>query len=91
MVTTIFKMKKKSLAPQYLAELLPGELNEKLHHNLRNNDQIAQIGDQYLRLELLTKSFFPHAINLWNELPSQIRNITVLDNFKTTLNKGKNN
>ena len=50
-----FQNELKSLVPQYLTQLLPWELNHKLHYNLRNNDQIAQIGGKYLRLELFIK------------------------------------
>ena len=82
----IFKIRNNT-APQYLVNLYPGANNEKTIRILRNNENIAPIGERYLRLETSKNSFLPKAINLWNELPSIARNITTLDLFKIHLKK----
>ncbi len=85
MLVMMYKVKN-NLAPEYLSVLLPPENNELIRYNLRNNQNIVIPN---VRLETFRRSFFPLAINLWNKLTLNIRQITTLDDFKISLKKGK--
>ena len=80
-LTMIFKIKN-SLAPSYLTELLPPEVQARTTYNLRNNRNI-QI--PLSRLEVFKRSFFPSAITLWNNLSNQVRNSVSIQEFKRVL------
>ena len=72
------------MAPDFLKALCPPLTHETTDYNLRRSD------DYYVmtrRTEIFSKSLIPSAINLWNRLASDTRNITSLNHFKATLRK----
>ena len=84
-VTMIFKIKN-HLAPNYLEELLPDEVQHQTMYNLRNNRSIRP---PFSRLEGYKRSFFPSAISLWNNLSVQSQSCLTIQEFKNLLNTGK--
>ena len=88
--TTIMIYKiKNNIAPQYLIDLFPGENQERTTRALRNNENIALLGDRFLRLETFKNSFLPKAITLWNDLPTSVRKIPSVELFKAHLKSKK--
>ena len=77
----MFKMKNK-MCPEYLTNLLPPENNETIGYNLRNNQNIVIPA---ARLESLKRSFIHQAINLWNKLPLELRQVPNLEEFRFLL------
>jgi hypothetical protein len=84
MLVMMYKILKKT-APEYLADLLPPENNELIGYDLRNSQNIVI---PKVKLETFRRSFFPLAINLWNKLPENTRQVTTIDDYKTELKKG---
>ena len=68
--------------PNYLTNLLPPTVHEQSSRNLRNAEDYTILSRRTL---LYSRSFLPSAINLWNSLPIDIRNIDNISNFKTSL------
>ena len=87
MVTMLYKIKH-SLAPDYLTSLLPRQNSEVITHNLRNREYIKP---PHARLETYKRSFFPSAINIWNSLTSNTRNMPTAQLFKQALTNVETN
>ncbi|XP_052275100.1 uncharacterized protein LOC127874668 isoform X1 [Dreissena polymorpha] len=68
--------------PNYLNNLLPPTVHEQSSLNLRNAEDYTILSRRTL---LYSRSFLPSAINLWNSLPIEIRNIDTISKFKTSL------
>mgnify|MGYP001591838763 CR=1 FL=1 len=81
MLIMMFKVKN-NLCPEYLSQLLPPENIENRRYNLRNNEDIRIPATN---LESFKRSFIPHAISLWNNLPLAQRQIPTLEDFKLSL------
>ena len=73
------------MAPQYLNNILT-DLNGPRNYALRNN---ANIRVPLCRLETYKRSFFPRAIQLWNDLPEVKKSIATLEGFKMSFNTEK--
>ena len=71
-------------APDYLKLICPPFTHNETSFNLRNSEDYSVLTR---RTEIYSKSFIPSTISLWNKLPSDVRNLTSLINFKTTLKK----
>ena len=70
------------LCPDYLQNLLPATVYQQSARNLRNaNDYVIVTR----RTELYSRSFIPSAIDLWNNLPRDIRLLDSLSRFKIKL------
>ena len=74
----------KDISPAYLKELVPKEVGEQTHRNLRNTQDIRppKTSKNYF-----LKSYIPSSIRLWNKLPHNIRSIAKLDTFRINLHK----
>jgi len=81
MATMLYKIKH-FLTPNYLTSLLPRQNSDIVPHNLRNREHIKP---PYARLETYKRSFLPYAINIWNSLTSNTRNMQSLHLFKQSL------
>jgi hypothetical protein len=66
-------------APRYLSELIPNLVQDRTSYQLRNREQIDV---PLTRLNILTNSFFPQSIRLWNEMDNAIKNLPSVDAFK---------
>ena len=76
---------KHGLAPEYLLNLLPPEVSQTTHYDLRNSNNIVI---PQCRTNLLKNSFFPSTISAWNALPTETRNLDSINAFKKRLSKG---
>ena len=72
----------KNLAPYYLSELLPKLSRERTHYRLWSRENFTQFSCRTSRFQ---KSFFPSAINTWNSLDLDVRNLVSLPTFKAKL------
>ena len=68
--------------PNYLQELKPTTVNQRQGYNLRR-DNIFTL--PRCRITKYQKSFIPHAITLWNQLPTASKNIVEYEKFKEKL------
>ena len=73
---------KYNLCPEYLHELLPPENFEIIRYNLRNNQNLVVPAT---RSEMFKRSFFPHAVRLWNDLSIEHRHAPSLEDFKASI------
>ena len=67
--------------------LLPITVGEGTNYGLRNNDAIKA---PFTRTESFRRSFVPYAINLWNTLPAETRDIATLQLFKVAIKVKEN-
>ena len=74
-------------APEYLCSLIPPTLSETHQYNTRRTHNIATIN---CRTSFYQNSFLPSTINLWNNIPVEIRNNSSRNNFKRYLNRDFN-
>ena len=81
---SLFYKIRHNLAPGYLVDLLPGQVQDSSSYNLRNSDNY-RIPTYRLQSSLL--SFFPSTLHLWNSLSAEIRNIPTLNQFKYALKR----
>ncbi len=75
-----------NLLPPSLTSLLPGQINTRVTYNLRNKSNI--IGIQ-AKSNAYKNSFLPSAIQLWNNLDPDTRNLDTLGKFKKKMNPEK--
>ena len=68
-----------NIAPQYLTDIVPPTVGERLRYNLRTHGNISQIRAQQ---QCYIKSFFPSTTKSWNMLPIDIRNYRSLSVFE---------
>ena len=68
--------------PNYLQELKPTTVNQRQGYHLRR-DNIFSL--PRCRITKYQKSFMPHAITLWNQLPTATKNILEYEKFKDKL------
>ena len=75
---------KYNLLPQYLMQLFPPSVEMALenHYSLRNNSDYITLAR---RTEIYSKSVIPSAIQLWNNLPTNIRESQSLAIFKNKI------
>ena len=71
-------------APEYLCSLVPPTLSETHQYNTRRTNNIANINT---RTSFYMNSFLPSTINLWNNVPREIRENSSKSNFKCYLNR----
>ena len=81
----IYKMNH-SLTPPYLSSLIPSRVGDTTTYPLRNSSNLRNIN---CRTQLLSKSFLPSSISLWNTLPESVRSSPSLPSFKYNLTKNK--
>ena len=72
--------------PEYLCDLIPGNVSSRNSYNVRSKHNISQIRT---RSNIYHNSFIPATIRQWNLLPSSVRNSDDIDSFKGKLDKGK--
>ena len=65
--------------PQYLNDIFPLNVNARTNYLLRNANDIDLVA---CRTELMTKSFIPSAVTLWNDLSDDIKSLQSLSQFK---------
>ena len=70
--------------PAFLSNLLPGYVSDRTHYNLRN---VTDINTMPSRIDVLYKSFIPHASRLWNNLQPDLKNMHEYQEFKVNYNK----
>ena len=68
------------LVPDYLQRLVPPLVSQTTRYNLRNSHNQVTIPTRTTRYK---ESFLPSTINLWNNLPLEIRNSRSLGTFKS--------
>ena len=73
-------------APFYLAELKPETTAQRQTYNLRKTNNFTT---PLCRIQKYQKSFLPHAIDLWNKLPSDTKTLRDYDLFKSELEKNR--
>ena len=69
-------------APSYLKNILPNKVGDVVPYPVRNSENIVTIK---CRLNCFKRSFFPHGIELWNNLDTDIRNSVTLLSFSNAL------
>ena len=70
------------MVPDYLSILFPRSDNDNQPYNLRNRNDFINIPR---RTHTFESSFVPSAIELWNSLPSTLREIQSISSFKRKL------
>ena len=65
--------------PQYLNDIFPLNVNARTNYLLRNANDINLVA---CRTELMTKSFIPSAVTLWNDLSDDIKSLQSLSQLK---------
>ena len=73
-----FKMKTQR-TPEYLSNLCPPEVADKMTYDLRNAAKIDEIKSTK---NYFLKSFLPSTIKLWNNLPAQIKSSNTIEALK---------
>jgi hypothetical protein len=68
--------------PSYLASLLPPLVGEVSMYSLRNSENVSYLP---CRTNLYKESFLPSTINLWNSLPTELRNSPSVSAFKQSI------
>ena len=68
--------------PDYLNDLFPRTVDTASLYNLRNDGDFITVNR---RTELFSKSLIPSAVSLWNSLPSDIKDVGSLSQFKNAL------
>ena len=68
--------------PEYLHELLPDIINDDIHYDLRNKNNLREF---LCRTEKYKNSFIPKTIKEWNNLPEDFKNQPNYDIFKRQL------
>ena len=71
------------MTPSYLTDLLPLSVADTTTYSLRNSQQLRNI---HCRTQLLSTSFLPLTISLWNTLPETTRQSPSLQSFRAALN-----
>lgn len=64
----------------------PGSVGQSVTYNLRNRDDIVI---PLCRLESYRPSFFPSGIELWNNLPIEMRNVDSLNLLKRSISTNR--
>jgi hypothetical protein len=77
-LTLLYKVTN-NIAPQYLIDLLPNQVNDRTNYNLRNRNQLDI---PFARINILSNSFFPAGARLWNDLNNDIKALPSVDAFK---------
>ena len=72
-----------NLSPMYLSDILTNLTQLQNRYSLRNNDLRLPL----IRLDVLRNSFFPLSINLWNQLPNEIKGKPTYTTFKSHVKK----
>ena len=72
------------LIPNYLKDIFPQNVSDRTSYPVRNAHDIDIV---YCRTELLTRSFIPSAVSLWNELPDDIKSLQSISLFKSRILK----
>ncbi len=68
--------------PSYISNLIPPEIQNVTHYNLRNRQNI---NIPLSRLEIHKRSFIPSSVNLWNDISPAIRTAENIRQFKTNI------
>jgi hypothetical protein len=74
-----------NLAPVYLQDLLPPQVQDRTHYPLRNRDNLDV---PRTRIGAHTKSFFPMTTKDWNELPNETKDAPTFKSFKRRVERG---
>jgi hypothetical protein len=67
-------------APQYLINLLPGQIRQRTEYRLRNR---GNLDPPRSRINVYGNSFFPNTIRLWNDLDIGRRSLPSTEAFKS--------
>lgn len=68
--------------PEYLCELLPSKVGDKVSVKTRRSDNTRQFSQKGATF---AKSLLPHCIDLWNDLDTDVKNIADFDVFKRAI------
>jgi len=71
-----------NLSPQYVLDLFPINVNMRTPYQLRHSENYTV---PYSRTEIMRKSCVPSAIDLWNNLDSNIKSASTFLSFKNKL------
>jgi hypothetical protein len=77
-LNVMFKLQK-GLVPQYLLNICPPLTRDRVTYSLRTGSNITM---PITKTATYQKSFFPHSIHDWNQLPKAIRDVGTIDTFK---------
>ena len=72
------------LTPEYLSSLIPQQVNEIAHYNLRNSNNIQTIR---AKTNQYNNSFLPSVLRDWNTLPAEAKQLNTVSSFKYFLKK----
>ena len=67
------------LTPNYLKDLIPQNVSDRMSYTLRNANDIDKV---LCQTKLLASSFIPSAVSLWNKLPDDIKPLQFISLFK---------
>ena len=76
------------MVPDYLYDLVPGNVSDNSNYNLRNNDNYQTIRCKSTNY---VNSFLPDTIKLWNNLLTHVRNTFSVGQFKNQITPAVNN
>ena len=80
-LTLLFKLKSGLMNTDYTNFFTPATRHYNTHNSNTNNfDVVATHRQTYFR-----SSFFPRSVNIWNNLPSALKNCSSLPSLKTAL------
>ena len=83
----LFYKMKHNLTPAFLSDIVPQQVTDYSHYNLRNAHDYHPI---FARTSLYRNSFLPSVINEWNNLPTATKNAETLEIFKSRLKPKQN-
>lgn len=78
----LFYKMKNNLTPAFLSDLVPEQVQDSSHYNLRNADDYLAIN---ARTSLYRNSFLPTAVREWNNLSPDIKSSPTLAIFKSNM------
>ena len=82
-ITLFYKMFNQ-LTQVYLSSLIPQQVNDFSHQNIRNSNDNHTIRSN---TSLYHNSFIPSTLRQWNSLPVEVKQLNTLSSFKTFLKK----
>ena len=74
----------KGLSPVYLCNLVPNQVQSNTRYTLRNSSALRT---PYARTSRFYNFFTVSAVRLWNDLPSETKNLNSLNQFKLALKR----
>ena len=83
---TLFYKMHNNLTPNYLSSLIPQQVEAISRYKLRNAQDIRNVRTSS---KVYYDSFLPSTVRQWNNLPTEVRQLTSLNSFKWFLKKDK--